>query len=326
MLLDSDTLAREVKAKAIELGFEACGISSATELTDEQSRLEEWLDRGYHGSMEWMRGHFEKRTDPRILVDGAKSVVSVLHSYYHPFQGSSDLETGRISRYAWGDDYHLIIKEKLHELLDWLGQQTGGVQGRAFVDSAPVMDKVWAARSGLGWIGKHSNLISPEHGSWCFIGEIIVDVDLPADRPVADHCGTCTKCIDACPTGAIVQPYVVNGEACISYSTIEHRGDDVPEALTSGHGNWIFGCDICQDVCPWNKFRTESSEVRYAPRDGMLNTPLLEWSEISQDQFSEKFRKNAIKRTKLAGLQRNVRYALKNAGLSDEKPDLDSVE
>ena len=326
MHIDPHTLARELKAKAIELGFEACGISVATELSEEKSRLEEWLNRGYHGSMEWMTGHFDKRSDPRDLVEGAKSVVSVLHSYYHPHDGSTEHETGRISRYAWGDDYNLVIKEKLFELLGWLNERTDGAQGRAFVDSAPVMDKAWAARSGLGWIGKHSNLISPDHGSWCFIGEIIVDVELPGDRPIADHCGTCTKCIDACPTGAIVQPYVVNGEACISYSTIEHKGDDIPDSLASKHGNWIFGCDVCQDVCPWNKFKTESRESRYAPREGMLDTPLLDWATISQSQFSEQFRKNAVKRTKLAGLERNIRYALKNAELSGENPDPDSDE
>ena len=265
-----------VKAKALSLGFEACGISTADSLAQEQSRLEEWLARGYQASMSWMNNHREKRVDPRELVEGAKSVVSVIQSYYHPLDQQEDPSIGKISRYALGEDYHLVMKEKLFKLLNWMMAEVPGCTGRAFVDSAPVMDKAWAAKAGLGWIGKHSNLISPEHGSWFFIGELIVDLDLAADGPILDHCGTCTRCIDACPTDAIVQPYVVDANLCISYNTIEHRGNDVPTEVHEGHGNWIFGCDVCQEVCPWNKFRTESSEPRYAPQAARINVPLEE--------------------------------------------------
>jgi epoxyqueuosine reductase len=316
--LSTSELTSALKSKALELGFEACGISHAAELTVEKSRLEEWLRRGNQASMGWMERNQEKRVDPTVLVEGAKSVVSVIQSYYHPFQGSTDPDTGRISRYAWGDDYHLIIKDRLHALLNWLEETSGPVTGRAFVDSAPVMDKAWAARAGLGWIGKHSNLISPDHGSWFFIGELIIDTELIADKPIADQCGTCTRCLDACPTGAITEPYVVDANLCISYTTIEHRGSDVAESVHSQHGNWIFGCDICQEVCPWNKFRTESSEMGYAPREGVLNTPLEAWSELSPESFSTRFRRSAVKRTKLEGFTRNVRYALGNVPEASE--------
>ena len=305
-----------LKAKALSLGFEACGISKAGSLPEEQSRLENWLDRGYQASMSWMNNHLEKRVDPRELVEGAKSVVSVIQSYYHPLDHPEDHQEdpsiGRISRYALGDDYHLVMKEKLFALLNWLMEEVPGCSGRAFVDSAPVMDKAWAAKAGLGWIGKHSNLISPEHGSWFFIGELIVDVELAADGPILDHCGTCTRCIDACPTGAIVQPYVVDANLCISYNTIEHRGNDVPEVVHEGHGNWIFGCDVCQEVCPWNKFRTESSEPRYAPQTARINVPLEDWASLTQEEFSATFRKSAVKRTKWDGFIRNVQYAQLN--------------
>jgi epoxyqueuosine reductase len=274
--------------------------------------LEEWLARGYQASMSWMNNHREKRVDPRELVEGAKSVVSVIQSYYHPLDQQEDPSIGKISRYALGEDYHLVMKEKLFKLLNWMMAEVPGCTGRAFVDSAPVMDKAWAAKAGLGWIGKHSNLISPEHGSWFFIGELIVDLDLAADGPILDHCGTCTRCIDACPTDAIVQPYVVDANLCISYNTIEHRGNDVPTEVHEGHGNWIFGCDVCQEVCPWNKFRTESSEPRYAPQAARINVPLEEWAELTQEEFSATFRKSAVKRTKWDGFIRNVQYAQKN--------------
>ena len=239
-------------------------------------------------------------------------MVSVIQSYYHPLDQQEDTSIGKISRYALGEDYHLVMKEKLFKLLNWMMAEVPGCTGRAFVDSAPVMDKAWAAKAGLGWIGKHSNLISPEHGSWFFIGELIVDLDLAADGPILDHCGTCTRCIDACPTDAIVQPYVVDANLCISYNTIEHRGNDVPTEVHEGHGNWIFGCDVCQEVCPWNKFRTESSEPRYAPQAARINVPLEEWAELTQEEFSATFRKSAVKRTKWDGFIRNVQYAQKN--------------
>jgi len=311
-------LNRAVKAKARELGLDACGVSRAGPLDEEADRLDEWLARGYQADMAWMASHGPKRTDPTLLVEGARSIISVLQSYYTPNEGSTDPSIGRISRYAWGDDYHLRLKERLFALLDWLQQEVPGTEGRAFVDSAPVMDKAWAARAGLGWIGKHSNLISPEHGSWTFIGELVVTTDIEPDRPIADHCGTCTACIDACPTAAIVEPYVVDANRCISYTTIEYRGEDVDASLAHDHGNWIFGCDICQDVCPWNKFRTDSSEPAYSPRDGVLDTSLEDWLAMDQDAFSVQFRRSAVKRTKLTGLKRNVAIADENRRRSDD--------
>ncbi len=307
------TLTLALKEKALELGLDACGISKAGPLDLEAERLNAWLGQGHHASMRWMENHLEKRIDPTILVKGARSVVSVLQSYYNPIDPPEDPKVGRISRYAWGDDYHLILKERLSGLMDWLKSEVGEVNGRIFVDSAPVMDKAWASRSGLGWIGKHSNLISPDHGSWTFIGELIIDVELSEDQPILDHCGSCTECIDHCPTNAIVEPYVVDANRCISYTTIEHRGEDVDAALSSDHGNWIFGCDVCQEVCPWNKFRTDTSESRYAPRPGTLTTPLQEWEDLDQAAFSARFSKSAVKRTKLDGFRRNVRFAKENS-------------
>lgn len=317
---ETQALTDALKIKALELGFEACGISQATALPEARSKLEEWLDRGNQASMGWMENHLEKRTDPTKLVEGAKSVVSVIQSYYHPIERDTRPEIGQISRYALGTDYHLVLKERLRLLLHWLQEQTGSTIGRAFTDSAPVMDKVWAAKSGLGWIGKHSNLISPDHGSWFFIGELIVDVELSPDKPILDHCGTCTKCLDACPTGAITEPYVVDANLCISYSTIEHRGDNILKSTRDQHENWIFGCDICQEVCPWNKFKTESQEPLYRPRPGLVNTSLDEWSQISQEQFSQLFSKSAVKRTKKDGFVRNVRYALENTESKKKAP------
>ncbi len=306
-------LSQAIKHKALELGLDACGISRAEALDVEAARLKSWLSRGNHASMSWMENHLDKRTDPTKLVDGARSVVSVLQSYFYPDEPSDEPDVGRISRYAWGDDYHLVLKERLASLYEWLQGEVGDVSGRMFVDSAPIMDKAWAARAGLGWIGKHTNLISPQHGSWFFIGELVLDIELSPDEPILDQCGSCTACLDACPTAAITEPYVVDANLCISYTTIEHHEDDVDRSIRDNHGNWIFGCDICQEVCPWNKFRTESSEARYAPRPGILETPIAEWAELDQESFSSRFRKSAIKRTKISGFERNVRYAMDNA-------------
>ncbi|GAB5518391.1 MAG: tRNA epoxyqueuosine(34) reductase QueG [Rhodothermales bacterium] len=306
-------LAHAIKAEAGRLGFDACGISKAERLDDEARRLEAWLNAGMHGTMGWMENHFEKRVDPRELVPGAKSVVSLLHNYYQPVEHAEGDHIGKISRYAWGDDYHDVMKQRLFELYNWLDAEVGGIDGRAFVDSAPVLDKAWAQRSGLGWQGKHSNLINRSLGSFFFIGELIIDVPLPPDGPIPDYCGSCTRCIDACPTDAIVQPYVVEGSKCISYLTIEHRADDIAPELQPLIGNWIFGCDICQDVCPWNKFKRPTHEPRYLPRPGMPDTPTREWAEIDLEAFRRQFRKNPVKRTKWGGFERNVRMALKNA-------------
>lgn len=308
-----ERLAKALKDEALRLGFDACGISKAEPLDEEARRLEAWLNAGMHASMSWMERHFDKRIDPRQLVPGAKSVISVLHNYYQPVSHPDDPTIGKISRYAWGDDYHDVLKEKLFELYAWLETQVGPVSGRAFVDSAPVMDKAWARRSGLGWQGKHTNLINRQLGSFFFIGELIVDVELPRDGPTPDYCGKCTRCIDACPTDAIVQPYVVDANRCISYLTIEHRGNDISPELLPGMGNWIFGCDVCQDVCPWNKFKRPTSEERYLPRPGITDTGLSEWIELDIEAFRKRFRKSPVKRAKLEGFLRNVRIAAKNA-------------
>jgi len=311
-----EPLAQALKAEAQRLGFDACGISKAEMLDEEARHLEQWLSEDRHASMDWMANHFDKRVDPRKLVDGARTVVSVLHNYYQPVPAGDAPHLGKISRYAWGDDYHEVMKEKLFLLYAWLEAQVGDLHGRVFVDSAPVMDKAWARRSGLGWIGKHTNLINPTLGSFFFIGEMIVDVDLPPDGPIPDYCGTCTRCIDACPTDAIYQPYAVDANRCIAYLTIEHRGDDLPEALKPDMGNWIFGCDICQDVCPWNKFKRPTRETRYHPRPGLPDTDLETWCELDLEAFRRLFRKSPVKRAKLEGFLRNVRIARTNAARS----------
>jgi epoxyqueuosine reductase len=314
-----DTHARErladaLKAEARRLGFDACGIATATRLDDEAARLEQWLLEGRHASMRWMENHFEKRVDPRRLVDGARSVISLIHTYYQPFDHSDAPTVGKISRYAWGDDYHEVLKEKLYALYHWLDEAAGGISGRVFVDSAPVLDKAWAARSGLGWIGKSTMLLNRSLGSFFFLGELIVDVPLPADGPTTDHCGSCTRCLDACPTGALDEPYRIDASRCISYLTIEHRGAELPEGMDSELGNWIFGCDICQDVCPWTKFSRPTQEERFLPRPGVTDTDLREWAELDLEAFRERFRKSPVKRAKFEGFQRNVRAALAHLG------------
>lgn len=306
------TLTRDLKREASRLGFDACGISTAQRLDHEAARLEQWLAEGRHASMQWMERNFEKRIDPTRLVEGARSVISVLDNYFQTLDEATDPACGRISRYALNDDYHVVLKEKLHHLYHWLEERLPDLHGRAFVDSAPVMDKAWAQRGGLGWIGKHTNLINRSVGSFFFLGELIVTAELEPDGPVPDYCGSCTRCIDACPTDAIYRPYAVDANRCISYLTIEHRGDDIPAVLAHDFGNWIFGCDICQDVCPWNKFSRPTSETRYVAREGLADTPLTEWAEVDLDGFRRTFRNSPVKRTKYEGFVRNVRIARRN--------------
>lgn len=306
-------IARRLKAEATRLGFEACGIAKAEQLDEEARQLEQWLLRGRNASMAYMARNFDKRIDPRKLVPGARSVVSVLCSYWQPTPVQDGLEIGKISRYAWGDDYHQVLKEMLYALYHWLEEEVGEISGRVFVDSAPVMDKAWAQRSGLGWIGKHTNLISRDMGSWFFIGELIVDVPLPADSPVEDHCGSCTRCIDACPTDAIYRPYAVDSNRCISYWTIEHRGDVIPEDIATNLSGWVFGCDICQDVCPWNKYKKATQQQRFLPRSGVTDTALDVWEELDLEEFRRRFKSSAVKRARFEGFKRNVRAALTQA-------------
>jgi epoxyqueuosine reductase len=307
----------DVKQIAHRLGFDACGISKAERLDEQARLLETWLARGFHGTMTWMERNFEKRVDPTELVPGAKSVISLVLNYYQDVDGSDDPTIARFSRYAWGDDYHEVAKERMFEMFDELDQATGGLNGRVFVDSAPIMDKVWAQRSGLGWIGKHTNLLNTEIGSWFFLGEIVVDLELQPDGPVPDHCGSCTRCLDACPTDAIVEPYVVDSNRCISYLTIEHRKDNIPDNLKPDFGNWVFGCDICQDVCPWNKFSRPASNDRFSPRPGITDTPISDWLELDVEAFRERFRRSAVRRTRYEGLMRNLTIAETNAESDD---------
>lgn len=294
-----------IKAEAKRLGFLSCGIAKAGFLEEEAPRLEKWLREGRHGQMTWMEQHFDKRLDPTLLVDGAKSVISVLLNYF-PEQSQRD-DSYHISKYAYGEDYHFVIKDKLRELLHSIQSEIGEVNGRAFVDSAPVLDKAWAAKSGLGWIGKNSNLLSKQVGSFFFVAELIVDLDLVYDTPVADHCGSCTACIDACPTGAIITPYVVDGSKCISYFTIELK-DNLPIEMKGTFDDWIFGCDVCQDVCPWNRFATPHNEPAFNPHPDLLGMSKRDWEEITEETFRKVFRNSAVKRTKYSGLARNIQF------------------
>lgn len=292
-----------IKAEAARLGFMSCGISKAGFLEEEAPRLENWLQQNMHGEMQYMENYFDKRLDPTKLVEGSKSVISLLLNYY-PSETQRE-DSYKISKYAYGTDYHFVIKDKLKEFLHSLQEEIGDVHGRAFVDSAPVLDKAWAAKSGLGWIGKHSNLLSKKTGSFYFIAELIVDLDLEYDTPVTDHCGSCTACIDACPTQAIVQPYVVDGSKCISYFTIELK-NEMPAFAKAHLDDWMFGCDVCQDVCPWNRFSKSHSEPLFNPHQDLLQNSKQDWEEITQEVFAEIFKKSAVKRTKFAGLKRNI--------------------
>jgi epoxyqueuosine reductase len=299
-----------IKDEAKRLGFMQCGIAKADFLEDEAPRLEKWLTNNHHGKMDYMENHFDKRLDPRLLVDDAKSVISLTLNYYSEAV-QSDPEAPKISKYAFGSDYHQVIKAKLFELLQFISETIGEVSGRAFVDSAPVLDRAWAKRAGIGWIGKNSNLISKKSGSFFFLAELIVDLDLEYDNAFeTDHCGTCTKCIDACPTDAILSPYVIDAKKCISYLTIELK-DEIPNQFNDKMENWMFGCDICQDVCPWNKFSTPNSEPAFQPGTGLLEMKKNDWLDITEDVFKTIFKNSAVKRTKFKGLTRNISFLKK---------------
>jgi len=313
---DKAELKRLVKERAYELGFEQVGFARAQALDDEARNLEKWLNGGMNGTMAWMEGHFDKRIDPTKLVDGAKTVISVTLQY-HPGQMDVVNDVPRISTYALGDDYHDVLRDKLNRLYDYIVELVGEIDGRVFTDSAPVMDKAWAARSGLGWLGKNGNLLNRKLGSWFFIGEIILDVEFDPDAPTTDHCGTCTRCIDACPTQAIVMPQVIDARKCISYLTIEFRGS-IPETYHTGMGEWMYGCDICQDVCPWNRKAPVSNETAFKPRKDILEMTAEGWRQLDVDTFRKLFKGSAVKRTKYAGLVRNITIASNNiAGKSD---------
>jgi epoxyqueuosine reductase len=294
-----------IKSESKRLGFLSCGISKADFLEQEAPRLESWLKKGMHGQMSYMENHFDKRLDPRLLVDEAKSVVSLLLNYY-PSEVQNE-DSYKISKYAYGQDYHFVIKDKLKDLLKFIQAEIGDVNGRVFVDSAPVLDKAWAAKSGLGWIGKNSNLLTKQVGSFYFIAELIIDLELEYDHPTTDHCGSCTACIDACPTQAIVQPYVVDGSKCISYFTIELK-DQIPMEMKGKFDEWMFGCDVCQDVCPWNRFSKGHNEPLFNPNPEILSFSKKDWEEITEDVFKKVFKNSPVKRTKLEGFKRNVDF------------------
>jgi epoxyqueuosine reductase len=294
-----------IKSEAKRLGFLSCGISKAEFLEEEAPRLERWLNQNMQGEMSYMENHFDKRLDPTKLVPDAKSVVSLLLNYFPSEEQNTD--SYKISKYAYGTDYHFVIKDKLKQFLDSINQEIGDVHGRAFVDSAPVMDKAWAAKSGLGWIGKHSNLLTKQVGSFYFIAELIIDLDLEYDTPVTDHCGACTACIDACPTQAIVEPYKVDGSKCISYFTIELK-NEIPTNVRGQFDDWMFGCDVCQDVCPWNRFSKSHNEPLFNPNPEILSMSKKDWNEITESVFQDLFRKSPVKRTKFSGLKRNIDF------------------
>jgi len=305
------SLARDIKARALFEGFNKVGIVGAQSFADEGRRLKEWLARGYHGEMSWMARDVEKRINPLEVFPQARSVVVVALNYFTPHQHHQSCSTGKVSRYAWGDDYHDVVKEKLSSLLAWIREQEPDATGKVCVDIQPAMDKAWAVRAGLGWLGKHSNVITPEHGSWVFIGELLLNLELDHDTErVEDHCGTCTLCIDACPTAAIAEPYVVDSNKCISYATIELRAPELSDEIESKLSGWLYGCDICQDVCPWNRFEEPTSETRFAPREGNVNADIDKILELTPETYAARFRGSAMKRAKLSGLQRNARALL----------------
>ena len=303
----SQKYATIIKTKAKELGFDFCGISKADFLEEEAPRLEAWLNKNYHGKMAYMANHFDKRLDPRKLVDGAKSVITVILNYYPPQTLPADTADYKLSKYAYGTDYHFVLKDKLYALMETISEEIGEVNGRVFVDSAPVMDKAWAKKSGVGWVGKHTNLINREIGSFFFIAEIICDLELQPDGAIKDYCGTCTRCIDACPTDAIVEPYVVDGSKCISYFTIELK-EAIPQEVQGKLENWVFGCDICQDVCPWNSFARPHNTPAFSLHPQLEEFTNKDWEEITEEVFQEIFRRSAVKRTKLEGLRRNISF------------------
>lgn len=329
-MVNAQTLAAQrntdfVKRKALELGFSFCGIAQATQLEREARQLEQWLKEDRNGQMGYMANHFELRIDPRKLVEGARTVVSLGYTYY-PENDSLSRGPIKISKYAYGRDYHKVVKKKLLLLMHAIEQEIGQIAGRAFVDSAPVMEKVWAARAGNGWVGKHTNLLNRQQGSFFFLAELIIDLDLVPDAPVKDHCGTCTRCLDACPTGALTRPYEIDASKCISYFTIELK-EAIPAGMERQFEGWAFGCDICQDVCPWNRFSVFHQEPQFLPKADLLELHSREWLDVTEEIFAKVFEGSPVKRTGYAGFQRNLDYVRRGQGLApatdlkfDERP------
>ena len=303
-----------IKNLAQQLGFDYCGIAQAKELTDDAMRLEKWLSKGYQGEMQYMENHFDMRIDPRKLVPGAKSVITFLKNYYPTeiiLKNESDELIPKIAKYAWGEDYHDVIRQKLHILLDELRKKIGPIEGRGFVDSAPILERSWATLSGAGWIGKNGNLIRPQAGSFFFLATLIVDIDLMYDHPITkDYCGTCTKCVDACPTQAILPNKTIQANHCISYYTIELKKNEIPSDESHSFNEWAFGCDVCQDVCPWNRFASPHDEVQFKPLQGLLQMSAPQWMQLEEETFKARFKKSPILRTKLKGMKRNIQFLL----------------
>ncbi len=309
-LLSQSGYTQKIKNEALRLGFMNCGIARAGRLDDDARRLEQWLNKGFQAGMQYMEKHFDLRIDPTKLVPGARSVITLLLNYYPREEQAAGVP--RIAKYAWGEDYHIVIREKLNALLHFINTEIGQVQGRGFVDSAPVLERSWAVKSGLGWVGKNGNLLSKKSGSFFFIATLITDLDLDPDQPfTTDHCGSCTRCLDACPTGALVSPTVVDSRKCISYLTIELKDATIPSAFEHQMEGWIFGCDICQDVCPWNRFATTHSEEAFSPVPELLNLSTGDWEAMTEEGFRKYFGKSALKRAKYQGLMRNLRFLRK---------------
>ncbi len=304
--MDKSKITRLIKQKSFELGFDYVGISQAKMLTDDAKKLENWLNKNHNGQMAYMENHFDKRVDPRKLLEDSKSVVSLLYNYHT----KKELKSGsyKIAKYAFGEDYHFVVREKLNELLDYINETVGSVNGRGFVDSAPILDRAWARESGNGWIGKNSMLINKSQGSDFFIGSLLLDLDLEYDGPIKDYCGSCTKCIDSCPTEAILPQRTIDSNRCISYLTIELKEEILPNNLRNKMEDWIFGCDICQDVCPWNRFSVEHKEERFHPSLNLLSMSKKDWVDLEEDYFKSLFKKSAVKRTKYVGLKRNIEF------------------
>ncbi len=302
--MQQDQLKKRIRRKAEEIGFLHVGFSKADFLASEEPRLVNWLKAEKHGKMSYMENHFDMRLDPRLLVPGAKTVISLAYNYFPKATQRSD--TFQISKYAYGKDYHDVVRNKLKQLVSELQEEIGEIEGRVFVDSAPILEKAWAEKSGVGWVGKNGNLIQPKTGSFFFLAEIICDLELEPDGPIRDYCGSCTKCIDACPTDAIEAPYIVNGSKCISYATIELKDADLPELFRGNMHNWVYGCDICQDVCPWNRFSKPHTEPEFEPKLEILNFSNQDWLELDELAFQSIFKGSAVKRTKFSGLKRNL--------------------
>jgi epoxyqueuosine reductase len=309
-LIKNTEYTQQIKTEATRLGFSFCGIAKAEYLEEESPRLEKWLSQNMHGKMQYMENYFDKRLDPTKLVEGSKSVVTLMYNYFPEKEQRDD--SFNISKYAYGQDYHPIIKKKLKEFVSFIHEEVGEVNAQIYVDSAPVLERAWAKKSGLGWIGKNAMLIHPKNGSFFFLAEVILDLELEFDNPIKDYCGTCTACIDACPTEAILPGKVVDGSKCISYFTIELKDEIIPSELKGKFNDWMFGCDICQDVCPWNRFSKPHNETLFNPHPKLLEYSKNEWMDLTEEIYQEIFKKSAVKRTKFKGIKRNIDFLNKN--------------